>query len=170
MPQITTFSARAAIRKTKIADFNNAIHDAELGGTKTIDNGTAVGTCDIAYTDGAVSIAASGSLNLDLNGVLLDELGQACNFAKIKMIMIIAAAANTNNVVLGNAASNGFLGPFGAATHTISVPPGGTLVLECAANLAGWPVTAGTGDILRIANSGAGSAVLFDIAILGTSV
>jgi hypothetical protein len=169
MAQITTLTAKAAIRKTRPADFANAYHDAELGGATLIDNGTIAGTCDLAWTDKAVSIAASGQLNLDLNGALIDDLGQTVNFAKVKAIMIKASAANVNDVIMGNAASNGFVGPFGAAAHTIAVKPGGTLLLECSGTLAGWPVTAGTGDILRLANGGAGSAVLFDIAILGTS-
>ena len=101
--------------------------------------------------------------------MLADDLGQAQNFAKIKVIMIKASSANTNDLVVGNAASNGFIGPFGAATHTVAVKPGGTLLMECSGTLAGWPVTAGTADILKLANGGAGSAVVFDIAILGTS-
>ena len=34
---------------------------------------------------------------------------------------------------------------------------------------AGWLVTAGTGDLLKIANGGAGSAVDYDIILIGAA-
>mgnify|MGYP000488088098 CR=1 FL=1 len=68
---------------------------------------------------------------------------------------------------LGVFLAYGFVGPFGSATHTVALPPGGNLILTAPAS--GWTVTAGTGDLLRVANSGAGTSVTFDIIIIGTS-
>lgn len=128
--------------------------------------GTASAECDLVYAD-SDTIAASSSVNLDLAGSLLTPLGTACVFVKVKAIMVIADAANTNDVVVGGADSNGFLGPFGGATHTAAIKPGGCLVI--AAPSGGWTVTAGTGDILKIANSSSGTGVNYSIVILGAS-
>jgi hypothetical protein len=54
------------------------------------------------------------------------------------------------------------------AAGTVTLKPGAGIVLTAdQASATGYPVTAGTGDILRVANSGAGTAVLYDIAIVG---
>ena len=172
MAQYSVFSAQLALRKTKTADFNNAEHQATLGGFVTIENGLLADQADLAWTDQARTLAASATENLDLNGVLVDDLGQAFNAVRITAIMITASSGNTNDVVIGGAATNAFVGPFGANTHTMAIKPGGTLILiasKGAAGVAGWPVTAGTGDILKVANSGAGTSVSYDIAIIGRS-
>jgi hypothetical protein len=112
------------------------------------------------------TIVASGTDDLDLAGGLTDALGQLIIFATVKAIFVKASTANANNVVIGAAAANQFVGPFGAATHTIAVRPGGRELSIAPAT--GWTVVAGTGDIFRIANSGAGTSVEYDIVIIGT--
>lgn len=111
------------------------------------------------------TLAASANEQLDLAGALTDAFGATINMTAIKAILIVAAAGNTNDIIVGNAATNGFVGPFGAATHTAAVRPGGELLFVAPAT--GWPVTPGTGDQLRIANGGAGTPVTYDIVIIG---
>ncbi|BBF93374.1 hypothetical protein [Blastochloris tepida] len=137
-------------------------------GSKQIDwtNGTLADQADRIWSD-VFSIPASGNTDLDLAGALTGALGGTVTFAKIKAIYLEADRANANNIVVGAAASNPFLGPFGAATHTLAVPPGGRVMLT--APVGGWAVTAGTGDLLRLANSGAGTAVNGKIVLIGTS-
>jgi hypothetical protein len=130
----------------------------------SFDPGSAAGQANIAFLD-TRTIAASSNDDLDLAGVLPHPLGGTITFAVIRAIVIRAAAGNTNNVVIGAAASNQFVGPFGAATHTIALRPGEELVVTNRG--AGWSVTAGTGDILRIANSGSGTPVTYDIILIG---
>lgn len=130
----------------------------------SLDPGTAAGQATLVFSD-TRTIAASSNDDLDLAGVLPHPLGGTITFAVVRAIIIRAAAGNTNNVVVGAAASNQFVGPFGAATHTLALRPGEELVVTNRA--AGWAVTAGTGDILRIANSGAGTSVTYDIILLG---
>jgi phosphoserine phosphatase len=86
----------------------------------------------------------------------------------VKALIIKAAAANTNDVVVTSAAANGFITWTKAAGDGVNVKPGGILVLV-APNAAGYGVTAGTGDLLNIANSGAGTGVTYDIIVIGTS-
>jgi hypothetical protein len=128
------------------------------------DDGTGVGQAQETYAS-ARTLAASTSENLDLAGVLFDPTGVALNFTTVKAIWIKTDASNINDVVVGGAASNAFVGPFGAASNTIAVRPGGVLML--AAPGPGWAVTPTTADLLKIANGGAGSAVKYKIVIVG---
>jgi len=129
--------------------------------------GTGANSADRIWHDQR-TIAASGTDDLDLAGVLVDVFGATVTFARIRSIVVQAASANTNNVIIGAAASNQFATWVGAATHTVTVRPGG---LFCVANsdATGYAVTAGTGDLLRIANSGAGTSVTYDIILIGAS-
>lgn len=112
------------------------------------------------------TIAASGNDDIDLNGVLVDGIGQTLSLLRVRALVIRAAAANTNNLVVGPAPANGFVTPWGAATHSNTVRPGGLLLLV-APDATGFAVTAATADLLRITNGAAGSTVNYDIAILG---
>ncbi len=94
------------------------------------------------------------------------ERSSKLTFTKIKAILVKAAEGNTNNVVVGGAASNGWVGPFGATTDTVAVKPGGT-VMFVAPDANGYAVTAGTADQLKVANSGVGTGVTYDIVIVG---
>jgi hypothetical protein len=98
--------------------------------------------------------------------VLTNAFGAVLTFTKIKALIIRAAAGNTNDIVVGNAASNGFISPFGALAHTVKVKPGGLFVLV-APDVNGYAVVAATGDLLHVANGGAGTPVSYDIFILG---
>jgi hypothetical protein len=119
---------------------------------------------------GRRTLTASSTEDLDLSGTtLLDSYGVAIAFARIKALIVKAAAGNANNVIVGGASANQWVGPFGAAAHTIAVKPNGTLVLT-APDATGWAVTAGTGDLLKIANSAGGTSVTYDIFLIGASV
>lgn len=137
-----------------------------LSYSKNLTDGTATGKADVAWGKTA-TLAASANEDLDLAGSLSGALGGSAVFAKVKSIMVTADEGNTNNVVVGGAAATQFVGGFGAATHTFAVPPGGTFMV--AAPAAGWTVAAGSTDFLRIANSGAGTAVTYKILVTGTS-
>lgn len=130
--------------------------------------GAAINQADRAFAD-TRTIAASGTDDLDLTGTALQDILSA-NLAlvRVKLIWIYAYSANTNNVVVGNAAATQFVGPFGAAAHTVALPPNGTFLIT-APTAAGWAVGAGASDLLRVANSGAGTSVTYDVVILGSS-
>lgn len=150
---------------------------AELGTPKlpvaieelfTLAAGTdATNKADVLWQDSGRSIAASGNENIDLSGALTDAFGASVVAAEIVLLFIKARATNTNNVQITRPASNGFAGPFLAAGDGIVLRPG-----ECVPFIsqAGWAVTASTGDLLNIANSGAGTAVLYDILVVGRTV
>ena len=127
--------------------------------------GAGAGQANIVFAD-TRTIAASANDDLDLAGSLPGALGGTIGFALVRAIIIRAAAGNTNNVVVGGAPSNGFVGPFGAAAHTVAIRPGDELLITNRG--PGWTVTPGTGDLLRVANGGAGSTVSYDIILIGS--
>lgn len=131
-----------------------------------LSSGTGASQCDLRYR-AQRTLAASANEDLDLAGVLTDAFGTTLTFVKVRGIWVLAATGNTNSVIIKPAAANGFLGPFGAAAHTITLPPGG--VFMATAPDAGWSVTAGTGDKINVANSAAGTSVTYDIHIIGAS-
>jgi hypothetical protein len=141
---------------------------AGLSRSVTLASGTGAGKADKVYS-ARRTIAASGSEDLDLAGVLTDAFGASITFAKVKGLFIAASAANQNNVVLGNATSNAWATLLNA-TGTITLRPGAALgVVAGAADPTTYAVTASTGDILKVANSAGGSTVSYDICIVGTS-
>lgn len=135
---------------------------------RSLSSGVGAGAADQMFFDQR-QIAASGNDDLDLSGTALQNaLGVNIAFARIKALIIEALGTNANNLIVGNAAANQWQGPFGAVTHTVQVRPGGLLAMF-ASDVTAWPVTAGTGDILRIANSGAGSVVDYKIILVGAT-
>lgn len=133
--------------------------------TVDIDNGTGTNMADVIWSD-TRTIAASTTEDLDVaGGGLTDAFGAAFAPAKIKAIAICPASANTNNVVVGGDANSV---PFlSTAATTVSVQPGGCFILVN--HKTGITVTAATGDIIQVANSGAGTSVSYDILVIGTS-
>src|SRR5439155_27040686 len=123
--------------------------------------GTATGQADKVWSD-TRTLTASATEDIDLTGTLIDAFGATLTLARVKGLVIFASSANTNDVVVGNASSNGWVGPFGAATHTLAVRPGGLLCLF-APGATGYTVVGGTGDLLHVANSAGGSSVTYDV-------
>lgn len=140
----------------------NAFRDVSLA------SGTAAGQADRVWSD-TRTLAASANEDLDLAGALADAFAVAAVFVRVKGIYIAAAAANTNNVVIGAAASNPWATLL-SATGTVTLRPGAALlVVAGSADATGYAVTAGTGDLLRITNSAAGTSVTYDIVVIGAS-
>ena len=148
-------------------DVGAAEYKFQSGKAIAYANGTGAGQADKVFVD-TRTIAISGTDDLDLAGVLVDGLGVVITFVKIKAIILTAADLNTNDVVLGAAAATQFVGPFGANTHTVRARPGGLIALACK-DATGWAVAAGSTDLLRVANGGAGTSVDYTICIIGTS-
>ena len=154
---------------TKSADLETGSGDLNWRRAVALDSGTGAGKADLRFTD-TRTLAASATEDLDLAGVLTDLFGTALTFVKIKGLFISAASGNTNNVVVGAAASNAWATLLNA-TGTITLRPGASFgVMAAAADATTYAVTAGTGDLLKVANSAAGTSVSYDIVIVGSSV
>ncbi len=129
-------------------------------------NGTTVDKADLVFSD-TRTIAASSNEDLDLAGSLSSVYGSTLTFAEVRAVLVVAATGNTNNVRLTRPASNG-VPLFLAASDGIDIPPGGFFYWACPAD-GKVAVTAGTGDLLNVANSSSGSTVTYDVVIVGTS-
>lgn len=131
----------------------------------SLANGTGANQADRLFTDQR-TLALSATEDLDLAAVLIDAFGASITFAKIKAIIVKAAAGNTNDVVVTRPAANG-VPLFLAAADGIAVKPGGAFVWCCPGT--GITVTPATGDLLTITNGGAGTPVTYDVIVIGTS-
>lgn len=128
-------------------------------------SGTGNNAADLIWSDER-SLNASTTEDLDLSGSLTQPDGSAAVFAKVKAILIEADSANPSTItIFGDA--NGFVGPLSAATVTLALPANGRLALV--APIAGWAVTAGTGDIIQVANNSGAAAATYRICVIGTS-
>jgi hypothetical protein len=126
----------------------------------------AVGQANVMFSD-TRTLAASATEDLDLAGLLTDALGATVAAAEIVAIYVGAAAGNTNNVNVSRPATNGFAGPFLAASDGLAIAPGDFMLVT---NRNGWTVTAATGDLITITNSGAGTGVDYDVLLIGRTV
>jgi hypothetical protein len=131
-----------------------------------LTNGTGAGQIDKLWAD---TRTTSGNDDLDVNGAAItDEFGGALAFARVKFLFVKAADANVGNVLVGAAAANGLISPFGSATDKLVLRPGAAaLVAAGSADATGYVSTAATADILRVAAST--GSVTYDIVIGGCS-
>ena len=130
-------------------------------------NGTSAGQADLRWRDAARTLAASASEDLDLAGGITDEYGNTLTFVELSGIII----KNNNetagdDLLIGGAASNAFVGWFENSSDIMRVKARDTLYLTA---YDGWTVTAGTGDKLKLANADATNQLSFDIILWGRS-
>jgi hypothetical protein len=165
-----TSSIRLAVaaKLTNPLDLGVATAPVGLDLAVALADGTGVGQANRIFAD-TRTLAASATEDLDLSGALLDGLGGPAAFARVKAIVVHADEDNTNNVLVGRATSNGLVTMLGA-TAAVILRPGAFFAVVCGdEDAAGYAVTAGTGDLLTVANSGAGTAVSYDIVVIGGS-
>jgi hypothetical protein len=81
--------------------------------------------------------------------------------------MMFQNTSTDQTLTIGGAAANQFINWVGDASDTIKIPPGGFFLLVAPDD--GFDVTAGTGDQLKVANGGAGSATDYYVWLIGTS-
>ncbi len=132
---------------------------------RSFTNGVAVNQANQMFVD-TRTVAGSSNDDIDLAGILIDQLGTTVTFTSIKALLITSDLANGDVLNVGAAAANGFSTMYGASTDLVKVHPGGLMLLSNP-TAAGYIVTAGTGDILRVANADASSAT-YTIYLIGT--
>lgn len=143
--------------------------DARAKYDHALADGTAVGQANRVYITPAagLTLAPSASVNIDLSGIVADALSQPLVLVRVKGFFLYARSGNTNSVVVGGG-TNPWLG---WTTNGVfgSVAPDGLMFMvnPGIGSNNGWPVTAGTGDILKLLNGGAGTDVTLDLCIVG---
>jgi hypothetical protein len=151
---------------TNPLDLSTVSSPRTLARQMAFTQGAGAGAADMMWSDQR-TIAASGSDALDLAGSLTGPFGVALTFVRVKMIVVTALAANTNNVNVTTPGSNG-LPLFLAAGDGLPVKPGGFFCWYDP-SAAGVVVTPGTGDLLTLVNSAGSTGVTYDIDIIGAS-
>lgn len=165
----TDLTLRLVANLTSQKDLALAASPLDYSKRVQLTNGTGVGKADKVFSDQR-TVGISSSEDLDLVGTLVDDLGVVFSPARIKLIYIEALAANTNNVVVGAASATQWAALLGT-TGTVTLRPG-AFVLACAgtADATGYVCAAGATDLLKVANSGAGTTVDYKIVLIGASV
>lgn len=166
MALTATMRAGITATQTSALDLGTATANIVVAKAINLTNGTTANKADLIWSDER-TIAASTSEDLDLAGALTDAFGATITMAEVVAIYVEALAANTNDVVVGDATSPVPL--FGGTNPTFSVKPGG-FFFTAAPNAAGlFTVGAGTTDDLKIANSSSGTSVTYRIVVIGRS-
>lgn len=133
---------------------------------------------ELAFTDGSGAgqanrlwhdrrtVAQSTNDDIDLAGVLADVYGTTITLARVKAL-IIQHVSGTNPLTIGVSPTNPWISWVAASGDGVVLRPSGLLVL--ATNEAtGYTVTAGSADVLRVAN-GAGTSVDYKITVVGAT-
>lgn len=166
MALATDIQLKFAATLTSALDLVTASVPLDLSERYKWTSGTGANQADLIFHDQR-TLSASATEDLDLAGSLTSAFGATLTFARIKAVLVSAAEANTNNVNVTRPASNG-TPLFLAAGDGIPVRPGG-LFLWVAPGATGVAVTAATGDLLTFTNSSSGTAVTYDVVLIGAS-
>jgi hypothetical protein len=168
MSLTSSLSAAVGFTQSSALDLGTASLPVSVRAAVQLVSGTGAGQADLVFSDRR-SIAASGTEGLDLAGTLTDAFGATLTFVKIKGLYVRADAANTNNVVVGADGTSPWTTLLNS-TGTVTLRPGAFFLAAAgSADATGYGVTASTGDILKVANSSSGTAVSYDIVVIGTS-
>jgi hypothetical protein len=125
-------------------------------------DGTGNNQCDKIFHDQR-TLPGGFTEDIDLSGVLVGKLSTSTIlFAKIKLLYVINTHASYILTLGGSTFP--FINMLAVSGDQIKIPPMGAMLMV--APLAGYAVTAGTGDILTIASS---AACTYDIVIAGST-
>lgn len=161
-----TVKAIISATQTKTGDLESASSAIAHSLALTFSDGTGAAQADRIWRD-TRTLSASATEDLDFSGSLTDIYGDAVVFADIRVILVTADSANTNNVNVSRSSSNG-IPLFAAAGDLIAVRPGGAF-MYIAQDTTAIAVAAGTADLLTIANSSSGTSVTYSITVIGAS-
>ena len=158
-----SISVRVTAQDSKAPPIGGAVQSVNENFLLSLVAGSgAAGKSDGMFTR-AINLAGSATVT-DTLSALTDALGKSIALADVQAIYLEADASNVNNIVVGNAASHPWQGPFDAATDTVAIKPGGVLLL---ADPTGWAVTSGSSDQLKLTNSSSGAAVTGKLIVIG---
>lgn len=131
-----------------------------------LDNGAGLNQANVLWDDQR-TLGPSASETLDFaGGGLVDAIGVAVLFARLKALVIYASPGNLNNLtILGNAAAIPILN---TAATTMTLTPGG-LFVYVNPSAAGTVVTPTTFDLIQVANAAGVNSVIYDIFAFGAS-
>lgn len=165
---VNTLQATIKAAQTGTFGLGTVTLPLELTFTSPLTNGTGASQADKIHST-TVTLAGSATADIDLAGSLTDVFGATLTFARIKAILIKAAAANnaSNLMQVTRPAANG-VPLFMAAGDGIALRPAAMFMWACG-DATGVAVTAGTGDLLTFTNSAGTNTISADVIIIGAS-
>ena len=110
----TTTTATASKAIGTAGALSTSSNSLNVSHVTALASGTGTGKADLIYQDRR-TLTASASENIDLAGILVGPLGDVLTFANVKVLRVVAAVGNVNDVVVGGAATTG-LGAVDALT------------------------------------------------------
>lgn len=129
-------------------------------------DGTGANQADLAFSDQR-TISAAANEDIDLAGGHNDAYGNAVTLVKIKLLVVENTnTADGDDLQVGPASSNGCDCFWADSSDRNVVPAGGALIIYDPNGLA---VTAGTGDLINIAEVGGSNANTYNLLVVGTS-
>lgn len=147
-------------------DYDDTQDPLSLSKVVTLTTGTGANQANESFHDKR-SLAASANEDLDLSGTgLQNAFGTDVALARVKALYIENHDTVTT-LTIGAAASNAWATMFADSSDALVLRPGG-FMLVAAPGATAYAVTAGTGDLLRVAR-GAGSPTdtNYTLAVLG---
>lgn len=132
--------------------------------SKTFASGTATDQVDILWSK-AFTLATGVSNDHDLAGALLTAFGATITAVEVVGIVVYNQTTTTGNYLTVGAGTNPWATMLNSA-GTIKVGPDGVFCNYSPVD--GFAVTAATGDILKVLNSGAAS-VTYQIGVIARS-
>jgi hypothetical protein len=169
MALTTDISLRLLATLSKAADISSTPEaTVDFQQRIKLTTGTAAGKADKLFYDSR-TLNASATEDLDLVGTLLDQFGDVFSPVRIKALAVLAAAGNTNNVVVGGASATQWAALLGT-TGTVTLRPGAFFCAVAGeADATGYVCAAGATDLLKVANSAGGTSVTYSIIVVGAS-
>jgi len=147
-------------------DLMNPQSTFSINENQSITNGADTNEGNFVFSD-LGTIAASGSVTIDLKGSLVDIFGNTVDMDILKVIIV----RNTSDQQTGGAitsnltvATNG-IGFLTGTTPLVHVGPGSVF---CASDLAdGWTLAAGSADTVTIANTNTEAHAAYEFMVMG---
>lgn len=126
-------------------------------------DGNGAGQANRVYTNSAtMTIAASGTLNIDLSGSVTDAFGNTLTLTKLRALLIEHLTTTTSTNVTVGGGTNPI---FGTKISGLEINNGDHMLFTCK---NGYTVTGGSADNLRIVNADASNSATVRISILGS--
>ena len=155
---------------TQGLDLVNTPDGLSLTRTQILTTGTGLDQGNVQWHDQRV-ISASSSDTIDLadaSNAIKDAFGNSLNLDTIKFIFIrnVTPEASPAEIQIDPTVSNGWTTAIAGITK---IPTTGWFCM-LAPNAAGFNVTAGTNDQLKITNNDGSNAATYEIVIIGNKV
>jgi hypothetical protein len=133
----------------------------------TLGDGTGANQADRMYADQR-TLADGATETLDCSGLLSPFFGAtALALVRLKAFLFHSVPTNTTTLTVSRGATNGAL-LFTAVSAGLAAIKPGAMFLWCDPSATAVAITAGTGDLITVTNSG-GAAAIYDVYIIGSS-